>query len=138
MKEVIYNGQDKATDIANLTNLLHLLFRGNCILDHKDMYHTWWTQTPNDRAKKELSQSRFVTIPIYVMHMMILYYLLENGVISKIKYSNQTKSFDYELINHKLTLFEMFVGFLTFYSSKGSYIRDHVGSVIDVVEKRPR
>ena len=37
-----------------------------------------------------------------------------------------------------MTLFEMFAGFLTFYSSKGDYIKSHVGSVIDIVEKRPR
>lgn len=46
--------------------------------------------------------------------------------------------FDYELINHKITLFEMFGGFLRFYSSQGDYLKSHTGSCIDVVDNRPR
>lgn len=84
MKQVIYSGKDKATDIANLTNILHLCFKGNNILDYKDMYHTWWTDTPEDVQKKQLSQRYYVTIPIYAMHMMVLYYLKEMLIISKI------------------------------------------------------
>lgn len=84
MKQVIYSGQDKATDIANLTNILHLCFKGNNILDYKDMYHTWWTDTPDDVQKKQNSQRNYVSIPIYVMHMMVLYYLHQEHIISKV------------------------------------------------------
>ena len=32
----------------------------------------------------------------------------------------------------------MLGGFLRFYSSQGNYIKDHVGSVVDVIDGRPR
>ncbi len=117
MKDVIYNNQDKSRDIAHLTNYLHLLFRRNFILDHKDMYHTWFTTTYPDKMKKEKSQSRYVSISVYSLQMMVLYYLQETGIIGKIRYSEDKQIYDFEIRNPHITLFENFVGFLNFYSS---------------------
>lgn len=117
MKSVIYNNQDKSRNIAHLTNYLHLLFRRNFILDYKDMYHTWWTTTYQEKMKKEKSQSKYVSISVYSLQMMVLYYLQETGKISKIQYSEDKKTYDFEIRNPFITLFENFVGFLNFYSS---------------------
>jgi hypothetical protein len=52
IKEVIYSNEEKSTDIAHLTNFLHLVFKANCILDHKDMYHSWFTTNYEEKMRK--------------------------------------------------------------------------------------
>jgi hypothetical protein len=68
--------------------------------------------------------------------MMILFYLQQNGIISKVSYSKDQNKQDFELLNGIFTLFENFVDFLRFYSSEGNYKKLYVGKTfIDVVER---
>ncbi len=67
---------------------------------------------------------------------MILFYLQQNGIISKVSYSKDQNKQDFELLNGIFTLFENFVDFLRFYSSEGNYKKLYVGKTfIDVVER---
>jgi hypothetical protein len=68
--------------------------------------------------------------------MMILFYLQQNGIISKVSYSKDQNKQDFELLNGFFTLFENFVDFLRFYSSEGNYKKLYIGKTfIDVVER---
>lgn len=42
---------------------------------------------------------------IYALHMMVLYYLQEEGIIGAIAYSNEKKTYDFELLKPRITLF---------------------------------
>ena len=50
-------------------NFIHLLFKRNKILDHKDVYHPWFTKTWNEKENREIVVS-LIGISIFLVIMI--------------------------------------------------------------------